>query len=362
MCSTNFLKALCSLLFVVTLATNENYRLDDVVRSYDWLWHKGHYTEMLAVHPDYRPGQQNYEWNLKQKTFPRVAYAHNAKSVVDFVLKYWKSYMVCYSLNPRVNRPLSIKGYPRSHKEEEVQVSQNLLFDFDLKGKVEQTRYAELELFLEKTKSFYLDLGFQLPEKAFSGSGYHLLMAYPAIHVKNCLDLSQRIKRFMEDFRNEYKADLDRLEAKLDPSTSKLSQMLKCYGSKKTKGGELSRFYGGKRVSDKKLGEYLLQMKLPEPASENYLFTVNKDLPPLFIQLLEKDSNLKALWTGNGKTNGDTSSSGIDFTLTTKLLQLGFRNIDDISNILASRPGGGYEKRNNDMYLRRTLSAALLKY
>ena len=69
MVSTIYLNTLCSLLFVVTLATNENYRLDDVVQSYDWLGHKGHYTEMLAVHPDYRPGQQNYEWNLCKPPF-----------------------------------------------------------------------------------------------------------------------------------------------------------------------------------------------------------------------------------------------------------------------------------------------------
>ena len=342
----------------------ENYRLDDVVQSHNWLGHRGGYTEMLAVHPNYRPGQQNYEYNYQHKTFPRVAYAQNEKSVVDFVLKYWKSYMVCYSLNPRTKRLLNNKGYPRSAKEDEVDISQSLLFDFDFQNKnVEPTRLADLELFLEKANEYFLDFGMRPPEKAFSGNGYHAVFAYPAINVKNCPDISSRLKQFAENFRSEYQSELNRLEAKLDPSTFKLSQMIKVYGSAKPKVGIVSRFYGDKRTPNKRLGEYLLQMKLPEPEQGNYLFSANKELPPLFLQLLDKDQNLKSLWAGNGKTKGDTSASGIDYSVACKLLQLGFKDIDDISNIIANRPGGGFEKRNKDeMYLRRTISAALLKY
>lgn len=65
----------------------QGYLLEDVVRSCTWLAHES-YTELNALHPNYRPGRENYEWNAAHGIFFRIAYAEDHRSVATFVQKY----------------------------------------------------------------------------------------------------------------------------------------------------------------------------------------------------------------------------------------------------------------------------------
>ena len=76
-------------------------------------------------------GRENVEWNRKHNAFPRISYARYEQDVIVFVRRYAGSSLVCYSLNPRPQVFRNNKGFPRSARENEIEVSQNLLFDLD---------------------------------------------------------------------------------------------------------------------------------------------------------------------------------------------------------------------------------------
>ena len=154
--------------------------------------------------------------------------------------------------------------------------------------------------------------------------------------------------------------ELERLEAKID-KTQDLRRMLKCYGTAKPN-GVTSRFFGNERIEDEALREYLLNIKLPERELGSLVLNVANELPGWFQGLLEKDKRVEELWAGKGKAvNTDTSGSGYDMTLLRKLLHLGYKNIDELSTILALRPEGSVKKSGKgERYLRTTLAKALM--
>lgn len=107
------------------------YERGDVSKSYQWLGHVG-FTEVLALDARYRPGRAFVDWNREQGVFPRVGYVRGESDLLGFVDRFAGDRMVCCSLNPRGEAFRNDRGYPRSAKELEVAVSQNLLCDFDL--------------------------------------------------------------------------------------------------------------------------------------------------------------------------------------------------------------------------------------
>jgi hypothetical protein len=110
---------------------------------------------------------------------------------------------------------------------------------------------------------------------------------------------------------------------------------------------------------DERLKDYLLVMNVTEHRDSGVV--PSGELPGWFMGLLEQDSRTRELWSGGGKPAGtDTTPSGFDFSLTQRLLMLGHRDIDDLSTILALRPGGSVQgSRKGDSYIRRTIANAL---
>ncbi|MDA2934972.1 hypothetical protein MYX82_11615, partial [Acidobacteria bacterium AH-259-D05] len=127
-----------------------DYSLEDIAKSFNWLGHQS-WTELNAFHPDYKPGRENFEWNLKQKTFPRIWYAREEKEVVNFVERYSGSRTVCYGINPRPRIFKNKRGYARSALDKEIELSQSILFDFDFESrKVTRKQVTGFESFLKK--------------------------------------------------------------------------------------------------------------------------------------------------------------------------------------------------------------------
>jgi len=67
------------------------------------------------------------------------------------------------------------------------------------------------------------------------------------------------------------------------------------------------------------------------------------------------NKHLKDLWEGNGKTSGDTSRSGYDFTFCIELAKLGYSR-EGLRSILHKRPG---LHQSDEDYIVRTVEAAL---
>jgi len=341
----------------------KNYILKDIIQSYKWLGHHPHFTELNAFHPDYKPGKENFELNKKNKTFPFVWDVNSEKGVIYFVEKNSPERMNCISLNPRPKFLKNQNGYARSALENEIEIAQNMVFDFDfINKKTSKHQIADFELLLEKADQYFQDLGLYVPVRAFTGNGYHLLFAFPEIKVNEFPDLANKQKYFTKQFRQEFQPDLDNLESKLD-STQDLRRVVKIYGTSKPNVGKGSRFYGGERKEDEALKNYLINLKIPETGLEGKLLNLGHDLPQWFKSLLIRDSKLQSLWSGEGKPEGqDFSRSGYDYSVIKYLLGMGYKNIDELATILALRPNGGVKgSGKSEQYLRHTIANALLK-
>ena len=125
----------------------------DIVCSYRWLGHTG-YTELNAFHPDYKPEREHFEWNKRHQTFPRVWYARDESTLLDFVRKNAQSRMVCYGINPRPAIFRNSRGYGRAARDSEIQVSQNLILDFDFEGKPANQQQELLKGFLHRVEEY----------------------------------------------------------------------------------------------------------------------------------------------------------------------------------------------------------------
>ncbi len=141
---------------------------------------------------------------------------------------------------------------------------------------------------------------------------------------------------------------------KLDPDYG----LAKIYGTRKPGGIRVSRFYGGSRREDERLKQYLLGLSV-EPR-DDVAINVGGDLPYLFKELLSNDERAKQLWEGMGKTEGDTSCSGYDFSLVKKCLRSGITDVKDLYRIVAMRPEGGVRASGKgDKYIRLTIANAI---
>lgn len=348
------------------MSGSARYSVEDVVKSYVWLGHRG-FTELNAFHPEYRTGSENRDWNREQQTYPKIRYARSPDDAVRFVEKYAGERIVCFGLNPRSRVFKNSSGYPRAALDSEIEVSQNLLFDFDFENTPSIEHLSVFSDFLKRAKEHLQDLGFKLPTGAFTGRGYHLLFAYPAIRVSECPDIVARLRHFRSGFDDEHRREMESLDAKLDV-TQDLRRMVRIYGTAKPEVGVVSEFYGKERVEDSRLRAYLLEMKVESepmvaPAAKAGNAPVHSNVPVWFRTLLERDDGLRELWEGTGKRAGtDTSCSGFDYSLTSRLLHLGYRNIDELAAILVARPDGAVRSSGKgDSYVRRTIAAALVR-
>lgn len=332
--------------------------LKDIVVSYEWLGHSKHgYTELCAFHRDYKPGKENFAANLANKSLPKTWYTKNASAAVKFAKEYFRDHTCCFSINPRTYVCKTKNGYTRRARESDIELVTNIYFDIDPVSEPTDEQIAELELFLLGTEQYFPDLGIMKPVKAFTGRGYHLLFAIPPIKVKDSPDIKDRLNQFRQGFCQEFCKDLSGLELKLD-NTQDLCRLAKIYGTRKPGGRRVSRFYGSERVEDQALKDCLLNMSIE--VREDVPVKISRSLPENFVKLLRHDPETKQLWEGTGKTDGDTSNSGYDFSLTKRCLRQGITDVKDIAAILALRPRGAVQMSGKGQkYIKLTIANAI---
>ena len=341
-----------------------------VRESYRWLDHRGGYSELLAVHPAYKAGRDNYEHNLEHSAFPRIWYARQEDDVLRFVDKHQTERMVCIGLNPRSGVLKNERGYARAAHEDEISVSKSLLLDFDIAGDgSRQKRKNELTSYLAtEMRHYFFDLGFEEPAMADSGYGMHVLCAYPTVSVAEVPDMAARLRKFTSDMQHDHREALDRLEVKLD-STQDLRRMVKIHGTAKPD-GPVSRWLGQERVEDEALRDYLVSMVMPDEYSPNLQgqygrvgLVISGELPQRFQELLQRDNTLSNLWEGRGKPDlTDQSGSGYDYSLVKRAMQIGYRDLDGLATVLALSPSGSVRNSGKgEFYIRRTIANALVK-
>jgi len=337
------------------------YIQQDIIKSFKWLGNSKYgYTELTAFHKDYKPGREHYRNNFKNGRFPKIWYTKNPKKAVSFVKRYCLEHTCCYGINPRTEILKTDTGYNRSAKDSDISVVINFYFDIDFNVKEpSQEQIAELEMFLVKTEPYFGDLKLVQPVRAFTGRGYHLLFSLAPILVKEHEDIKDRLNYFRKLFQKSFEKELSELELKID-NTMDLKRVAKIYGTKKPTARRISRFYGDKRIEDKILQEYLLGLSIEDKKSYFTKLNIPTSLPKEFERLLEQDIEIKKLWDGVGKTEGDMSNSGYDFSLIKKCLKKNISDINDLAAILALRPKGAIRMSGKgDYYIRLTIANAL---
>lgn len=346
------------------------FSLDDFCRGYGWRGHEG-VTELTALHPEHKPGRENFGWNKQHDALPRVGYARNVEEALAFVRRNYPGRMVCYSLNDRPRMFKNDRGYPRAAREEEIELSRNLFVDLDFENKkVSEAHKAEFkDAGLKEIDGYFQDLGFRAPEKADSGRGWHLLTAYAPIYVKDVPDIKERLRKFGREFARDLPHFLRKYEMKSD-SVFDLRRLVKCYGTAKPNVGIVSKFYGSKRHEDNELRTYLLGMKLEQripanssmtPAFGPRLVNPADDLHEVVRSLIRLDRRLNDYWHNRGKLSGDTSCSGYDFAVVRRLKTLGVGDIDVLATAIVIRPLGAVRQSGKgEDYVRRTIANALL--
>lgn len=335
-----------------------SYVVGDVIRSYRWLGHDSGYTELNALHPEYRPGDR--AWNKEHHAYPVIAYLRSEQELLRFVAEYAHDHMVCYGLNPRPAVRRNSRGQVYSARETDISVSQNLVLDPDLQGTVTDARLRTTEELLTSVDAFFQDHGWLVPVRATTGRGYHLLCAYPPITIRECADLSARLREFRNEVVQEHQRMIDRLELVVD-RTHDLRRLVRVYGTAKPTIGINSQFFGSERIEDHRLRDHLLQLKpaVVRPSTTGLRVHASGALPSWFTELLSTDREISALWHGTGKPTGtDQSSSGYDYTLVRTLSTRGYKNPDDLATILSHRPTSSAQRKGL-AYLTRTIHNAL---
>lgn len=340
---------------------------------YRWLGHR-EASEVLILDPAFRPGREHRAWNRDHRTYPITRYVRSEAQLLNLVRQYAGGKLIAIGHNERPRAFTNEHGFPRSAKEPEIRTSRQLFCDVDVEGEGKSpTQHRALGDYLRtELNRYFRDLGFQEPVITSSGKGYHVWVAHKAVRVEDHPDIAVRQKRFVSNLGDDHKDGLSRLEAKVDASVCDLRRVVKLPGTAKPGYRRLAEWPEGiQRTEDPAALDYLLNITIddPKPVSSAMtpafgprLVAANGQLPELFVNLLRHDERLQNLWHGRGKTNGDASNSGYDFSLTRRLLSLGYRNIDDLATVLAARPEGAVKQggRGED-YIRRTIANALLK-
>ncbi|MBW2067113.1 MAG: hypothetical protein JRJ03_19570 [Deltaproteobacteria bacterium] len=310
-------------------------------------------------------GRGGRTWSTTGATapFPVVRYVRNGRQLLGLVERFHGTHMVCYGINPRPGIRRYPSGYPRAHRDSEIELVRNFFLDFDLRAGADAKKLASLELFLEEVTGRVEDMGFLPPVRAFTGNGFHLLFAIPAVRVGKCPDIRERIRAFREKVLLGLGERLAAVGARVD-STDDLSRVAKIYGTAKP-GGRLSRFYGdGARREDKNLREHLLSLDVIRTARTGGLDSAGtgniRQLPEGFARLLEEDERIRNLWLGKGKETGDLTRSGYDYSLLRECLARGITDVRELAAILALRPGGSVrDGPKGEQYIRVTIAKAV---
>lgn len=340
------------------------YHKDDIIRSFNWLGHRQFgFTELLAIHKDYKPGKSNFRENFKKKRLPKIWYAKEPHKVIDFVSRHCKDHSCYYGINPRPGILKNERGHVRSARENDIRILTGFYFDIDcLEKGLSDEHIADIELFIAKAEGFFEDIGINPPTKAFSGRGFHLLFSPEPIAVAKHPDIKMKLIAFKDQFEQAFMKDLEKLTLRID-STLDLRRMAKIYGTKKPDPEikRVSRFYGGQRIIDHALRDHLMSLRVQNEDDSPSGILRYDDLPQGFRELLAKNQSFRNLWEGIGKTDGDISNSGYDFSLIRYCLKKGITDINELATILAKRPNGAFLKSGKDMvYIKRTISNAIM--
>ncbi len=344
------------------------YAQKTVRTSHAWFAHQ-RYTGLLALHPEYRSGRDNYEWNKAHNAFPKVGYSTSINDVLGFVKRHHKSHMVCQTVQECPERLKNERGYIRAANDSDIDICSRLLIDIDLKSQniSDSLRAALLGLVRHEIGEYFQDLGLQRPAFADTGRGTHILAKYPRVLVANCPDIAHRMARCSQNLGQDFRHELDNLEARIDP-VQDLSRYVRIYGTAKPDVGYVSCFCGNDSQEDEALLELLLSYELSDENSTSLLrpvygatlLTVHNQMPPVVVSLLKRDEKLRDLYLGNNKSSGDTSGSGYDISLVRRLLALGVHDVSMLGTVLALRPNGSVQNSNKDeSYIRRTIAKAL---
>jgi len=354
------------------LAVVPTISLEEVCKSYRCLGLEGGLTEVVALHPGYRPGAEHVAWNKEHQTFPRTAYVTGEQALLRFIDEHYGNgkRMICMSLNPRSQVFRNERGFPRGAYEAEIEVSQNMLFDFDGKQPASPQATAAYQEFFKEARLHFQGEGLKPPTYAETGRGFHFLFAYPAISARAHADIAERIASFTDRFRDDFHKELAALKVTLD-RTHDLRRMVRVYGTAKPSVGINSKLYGRERVEDEVLAVHLLGLQVSErskpigvggnPLYGASLVSIYDRVPVVVESLIKRDEKLRDLWEGRNKPeNSDISGSGYDYSIVRRLIVLGVRDIDVLSTAIAHRPGSSYRENGKDeQYLRRTVAAAL---
>ena len=339
------------------------YHKDDIIRSFDWLGNSCYgYTELVAIHKAYKPGKANFRENLKKKRLPKIWYTKDPHKAIDFVSRYCINHICLIGVNPRPEIFKNKRGFPRSATENDIRVLTNFYFDIDCKDKqLTDEHKAEIELFIAKAEGVFEDIGIAPPTQAFSGRGFHLFFSPAPIIIAKHPDIKTKLIAFKDQFEQTFRKDFDDLGLKLD-QTQDLRRMVKIHGTKKPDPNirRVSRFYGEKRIPDKVLRDYLIGLEIKESDEAPSGTLKYGDIPNSFQNLLKKNKLVNNLWEGTGKTEGDLSNSGYDFSLIRFCIKEGITDINDLASILARRPKGAYlSSGKGESYIKQTISSAV---
>lgn len=341
----------------------------DSLSAYHWLRHQGRgLPELGAYSPYYLQGKENFQHNKEHDAFPKTWYGRSENDVLKFVKRYAGRRILCVGINPRPSILRNRKGFARAAREEEIELAQSLLQDFDAqRGNPSEAHLQAVHDFLQKTNPYFLDQNLYPPVRSPSGNGWHQLYAFPPVLVREHPDIAQRLRKLTDEYRSTFRKELEDLEVKLD-STADLRRMWKIPGTRKPGSERYGRFYATERLEDENLRDYLLSMDLDSDRAMGatrggLILRIENELPDWFQAMLEKDTQVRQLWESKGKIeSADATRSGYDFSLVRTLLRDGHRNLDELATILALRPDGDVQERGKgDQYIRRTIANALLR-
>lgn len=346
------------------MKTNSSqYSPEDVIKSFQWLGHHEHgYTELCAFHKKYKAGRENFVHNLERGFLPKIWYTKKDNQALAFVKKFYKDHTCCYGINPRPAILRNMRRYPRSAKDSDIETVVNFYLDFDIADSVEDNQQIfQLRELLNEIIQDLRKEKIKEPALAFTGNGYHLLFALPAISVDENPAIKDRLMAFRNNIYQEYRQYMKNIGAKLD-NTMDLRRVAKIYGTKKPyKNYKLSKFYKKDRVEDFVLREYLFSLDMTDHGVTDIPILAPESLSKTFRDLLHNDNLVKQLWNNQGKDEtADVSRSGYDFSLTRLCIKKGITDINDLAAILTLRPLGAVRKSGKgEKYVLRTIGKAL---
>ncbi len=121
---------------------------------------------------------------------------------------------------------------------------------------------------------------------------------------------------------------------------------------------EIEAFKPGRRYHAVELDQWIPQLPTPQlKLSSDVDVSIPGDLTETARSIIEGNQQVRAHFRGEGKSKGDTSSSGYDWTLAYDILKHG-GTVEDAASAVASRPGG-LARAKGHRHIERTVGRAL---